>query len=342
MIESTKNLPQEFTGPGLVDLQVNGYAGFDFNGPPDTWNAEKLQRIRGLLHRRGISAVFVSLITDETEMMLDRVKRYAELIENDDRLASTFPKLHIEGPFIASADGPRGCHNKRYCTTPGDNPDFIDRLQDASGSRIGIVTLAPELPGAIELIARLSEMNICPAIGHTAAGSEILAEAVSAGAKLSTHLGNGSHQMLDRLDNYVQRQLADDRLLASFIPDGHAMPLSTLKNFIRAKHPQRSLLTSDATAAAESPPGEYALAGMLIVSDENGLCRRPNQSNLAGTTLTLDRGVINVALNCDVSFEQAWAMASSQPAALTGLAPCERVTVRISEDGFHNQDLPPE
>lgn len=327
-------LPKEHTGPGLVDLQVNGYAGLNFNGDPSGWTADEWHRIREMLRRRGVCAVLPTLTTADSQSMLARAGQYAALTESDEQLAAMFPKLHIEGPFVSPVDGPRGVHPREHCQAPADAPDLIDRLRDASADRIGIFTVAPELPGAIELIARLAEAGICPAIGHTEAPAECIASAVAAGAKLSTHLGNGSHQMLPRLDNYVQTQLAEDALAASFIADGHHMPLTTLKNFIRAKTPARSVLVTDANLAVELPPGEYDTGFQTIEVRPDGRCCVPGEPHLAGSVLTLDRAVINVTENCGVDFEQAWAMASVQAAELVGIEPPGQITVEITDAGF--------
>jgi len=317
-----------------VDIQVNGYAGLDFNGDPSEWTGGEFHRVADLLSARGIVAVLPTFITSERCAMLDRAKRYRSLVDADGGLERRFPKLHIEGPFISSADGPRGAHRQEYCRRPSDMPDFIDRLQDASGGRVGIVTLAPELPGAEGLILKLAEAGICSAIGHTQAGTDDIDRAVRAGAKLSTHLGNGSHLELPRLDNYVQAQLANDRLSASFIPDGYHMPFATLKNFIRAKTPARSVLVSDAISAAELPPGRYDLGGRAVVVRQDGKCMAPDQSCLSGSTLSLDRGVVNVASACGVTFAEAWAMASTNPARLVGLDLPENVTVTVTKAGL--------
>jgi len=327
------DLPRTYTGPGLVDMQVNGYAGLDFNGDPAAWSAERFSEVAGAMARRGVVAAAVTLITDDSQAMIARAERYRRIVESDARLAASFPLLHLEGPFISPVEGPRGAHPKEYCRLPAAMPDLIDRLQDASGGRVGVVTLAPELPGAIELVARLAEAGVCVGIGHTQAGREAIDEAVAAGAKLSTHLGNGSHQDLPRLDNYVQAQLADDRLLASFIADGHHMPFGTLKNFIRAKTPARSILVTDAISAAEMPPGAYQLSGERVLVEPDGRCAVPGKAHLAGSTLTLDRAVMNVARHCGVGFQEAWRMASGHPAGLLGLTPPE-VTVEITERGF--------
>lgn len=321
--------PSTYTGPGLVDLQVNGYAGFDFNSDPATWTAPAWRAAAGAMRLRGVVAALPTFITDHPDRLLLRAAAYAGLLETDPELAAFFPALHIEGPFISPEDGPRGAHNRAFCTTPNQAPDLLDRLQDQSGGRVKLLTLAPEVDGALPLIERATAAGVVVALGHTAAGSSVLAAAVDAGARLSTHLGNGSHQMLPRLDNYVQRQLADDRLLASFIADGHHIPFPTLQNFIRAKGPSRSILVTDAIAAADCGPGTYLLGGEEVEVTPDLRCAKPGQPNLSGSALTLDRAVLHVHRHCGVPFDEAWAMASSRPAALVGLGEPVAVTVRV-------------
>ncbi len=338
-----RELPPEYTGPALMDLQLNGYAGFDFNGDPASWTREKLHHVRSALGRRGVMAALPTLITSEAKAMLARAGRYAELVSGDLELESCFPRLHIEGPFISPHDGPRGAHPKRYCRLPRELPDFVQRLVEASGDRIGIVTLAPELPGAIELIrecvdAHIGDTHICVAIGHTRATATQLDTAVAAGTRMATHLGNGADALLGPADNYIQTQLADDRLWASFIADGHHMPMTTLKNFIRAKTPHRAVLVTDAIAAADMGPGQYEVGGEIVEADADGRVAKPGASNLAGSALTLDQAVINVCKHCNVPFEQAWAMASTNPATLLGMPALPTITVAVSEKGFRRTD----
>ncbi len=328
-------VPDEWIGPGLVDLQLNGYAGVDFNGPVEVLTPEVFHQVRMALARRGVVAALPTLITCSPSDLLNHVRRYVQIVEADSALVSTFPCLHIEGPFISPEEGPRGAHPAEHCCAPLDEPRWLDELWEASGERIGVLTLAPELPGALDLIARAVSRGIVVALGHTAAGAEALGRAVCAGARLSTHLGNGSHQTLPRLDNYVQAQLADDRLMASFIADGHHIPFPTLKNFIRAKTPERSILVTDAMAAAEVGPGRYTFLGEEVLVSEELRVSKPGQPNLAGSALTLDRAVLNVVRHCAVPFAQAWAMASSAPAALLKLKGLAEVRVRVGPDGFH-------
>ena len=331
---ASPRIGEEVEGPGLVDLQLNGYIGFDFNGPAETWTADQLHRIRVRLRQRGVVAVLPTFITDDQDAVVARAAAYGRLVAADPELAATFPGLHIEGPFLSPDEGPRGAHPKEFCVAPADSPYFLDRLIDASGDRVRLLTLAPELVGGAAFIRYAIRCGVLVAIGHTALTPDNLEAAVASGARMCTHLGNGSHQTLPRLDNYVQWQLADDRLHASFIADGHHIPFATLKNMIRAKEWQRSILVTDAVAAADVGPGRYPLGAGEVIVTESMRVYRPGQANLAGSAITLDRCVLNVWRHCAVPFEQAWAMASEIPARLLGLEDLPTVRVVIQEDGF--------
>ena len=329
----SNTLPTQYTGPGLVDIQVNGYAGIDFNGSETAFTSESFHHMRTKLHQRGVMVALPTLITASQERLESNCRAYASIIENDNELTQTFPKLHIEGPFISRVTGPRGAHPLEHAIDPVDAPDLMARLQEASGGRLGIVTFAPELPGATDLITWCNENNIISAAGHTNASSTEIRNGVNAGLKMSTHLGNGSHQELPRMDNYIQAQLAEDNLMASFIPDGHHVPFFTLKNFIRAKGIQRSILVSDAINAADMGPGRYALGDFEVEVSDTLRCTKVGHAGLAGAATPLDYGVINTALHTDATFDEAWAMASIQPTKLLGLDMPPEVTVEISEQG---------
>lgn len=305
--------------PGLVDLQLNGYAGFDFNAPAEAWHRDALSHARLALRKASVVMALPTFITDAPNALIDRARVYRELVEADEQLGATFPGLHIEGPFISPEDGPVGAHPKHRCATPHQLPELLDQLVEASGERIRILTLAPELEGAMALIEKAARLGILVAIGHTTADAETLDAAVVAGARMATHLGNGSHMTLPRHDNYMQHQLADDRLAASFIADGHHIPFPVLKNFLRAKTSEKAILVTDAIAAAGAGPGRYRLGEKEIVVATDLKCQIPGQPNLAGSALTMDQAVLNVNRYCKIPFEEAWTMASTRPAALAGL-----------------------
>ncbi|MCD4699010.1 MAG: N-acetylglucosamine-6-phosphate deacetylase [Phycisphaerae bacterium] len=323
------------SGPGLVDLQVNGYASVDFNDSYiERLTLDKAKGAFEAMRRCGVVSVLVTIVTGPTREMIARVTRMIELQKQDELLKTMIAGFHIEGPLISGEDGPRGAHPVENVTTPQDAPNLLDELQTAAEGTVHLLTLAPELPGAMELISKADADGIVVALGHHNADAETIDRAVEAGAKMCTHLGNGSHIMLPRLDNYPQRQLADDRLSASFIADGHHIPFTTLKNFIRAKTPRRSVLVTDAIMAANMPPGEYRIGKVTCRVEPNGLVWKPGESFLVGSALTMDRAVLNVAGHCDVSFETAWEMASTQPAELVGLPKPVRIEVDIIDNGF--------
>jgi N-acetylglucosamine-6-phosphate deacetylase len=232
----------------------------------------------------------------------------------DHAIGRCCPALHMEGPYISSQDGPRGAHPLAHTRKP--DWDEFRRLQDAAGGRIGIVTLAPELPDAIPFIEKLSDAGIVPSIGHTNATAEDIRTAIAAGARLSTHLGNGAHAMLPRHPNYVWEQLAADELYASIIPDGQHLPPSVVKCIIRAKGVERTILISDATRHGGMPPGIY---GHVEVRP-NGRVDLRGTPYLAGSTLDLGGGVGNAIRFAGISLAQSVQMATLNPARLMNIA----------------------
>ena len=204
--------------PGFFDLQVNGFAGVDFNDPRAT--PDDLCRALAALRATGVTRLLPTLITGAFDDFAACARRLVRL--GDDAVAG----LHMEGPYIAGADGPRGAHPLAYVRAAA--LDDFRRRQDAAEGRIVLVTLAPEVTGALELIGYLVAQKICVAIGHTAATPAQIRAAVQAGATLSTHLGNGCAQLLPRHPNVIWEQLAADELTASFIVDGQHLPAATV------------------------------------------------------------------------------------------------------------------
>jgi len=164
------------------------------------------------------------------------------------------------------------------------------------------------------------------AMGHTAASPEQIRDAVQAGATLSTHLGNGCANPLPRHPNLIWEQLASDNLFASLIVDGHHLPPATVKTMIRAKTLQRTLLVTDAVAAAGCVPGIYELNGQRVVLSEDGRVAQPGKPWLAGSALTLDQAVANTVRFTGLPIDEVWPMASSQPAKYLGVQTSGRMT----------------
>ena len=299
------------THPGFFDLQVNGFAGVDFNDP--NTSVEQVHQALDALRRHGVTQALPAVISGP----FDRFERCARTL-----LGARVPAiagLHMEGPYISPEDGARGAHRRE--DTASASIDDFKRRQDAATGRIRIVTVAPEVPGALALIEHLREAGVRVAIGHTAAAPAVVRDAIRAGATLSTHLGNGCAQMLPRHPNFIWEQLAADELVASIIVDGHHLPPATVKTMVRAKTPRRVVLVTDAIAAAGQPPGEYQLGAMTVRLDETGRVAVPGQPNLAGSALAMDRAVANTVRFAGVTLEDALAMASTQPADYLGVQP---------------------
>jgi N-acetylglucosamine-6-phosphate deacetylase len=232
--------------------------------------------------------------------------------------------IHMEGPYLAAADGPRGAHAREFLCPP-DIDDFR-RRQEAAAGRVLLVTLAPELPGALPLIEHLVDSNVRVAIGHTDATPQQIADAVTAGATLATHLGNGCAQLLPRHPNVIWEQLAADALLASVIVDGHHLPPSTVRAMVRAKRPERTILISDAIAAAGCPAGHYSIGGVICELGADGRVSLPGTPYLAGSALTLDRAIGNTVRFTGLPLERVIPMASTIPATYLGMTTAGTVT----------------
>src|SRR5512136_2002021 len=315
---------QRLTHRGFLDLQVNGFAGVDFNDPATT--PDQVQQAIAAMRAHGVTQVLPTLISSP----VGQFERCARTLLRTD--AQAILGVHAEGPYISPEDGARGAH-RREDTSPASVDDF-ERRQAAAGGRIRLVTLAPEVPGALKLIEHLRASGIRVAIGHTAATPEQIRDAVGAGASLSTHLGNGCAQMLPRHPNFLWEQLAADDLVASLIVDGHHLPPATVKAMVRAKTPGRVVLVTDAIAAAGQPPGEYQLGELRVRLDENGRVAVPGQPNLAGSALSMDRAVGNTVRFAGVPLEDALRMASTGPADYLGVEPAGTLDLEWDPEAF--------
>ena len=248
--------------------------------------------------------------------------------------------FHVEGPHISPDDGPRGAHPAQWVRPP--DLDEFQRWQEAACGNVRLVTLSPEWPGAARYIEALATQGVATSIGHTVATREQIQDAVSAGATLSTHLGNGAHAVLPRHPNYIWEQLAEDRLAASFIVDGIHLSDAFLRVALRAKGTERSVLVTDAVMPAMCAPGDYDLGDVQVeLKDDQRVVLRGG-TRLAGSSLRMDRAIANVMRIGRVSLTEAVAMATINPARVgrvsarqRGLRPGQRadlVRFRL-EDG---------
>lgn len=313
--------PPDRTGswvaPGLLDLQINGCDGHSFNS--DKLTVETVCRVVNVCRQHGICQLCPTVITNDFASLRHGVSVLRQACEIDACVRGAVPGFHLEGPYISAEDGPRGAHPLRHVRAP--DWDEFRRLQEAAAGHILLVTLAPEYEGALSFIERLVDAGTVVALGHTAASGARIREAIAAGARLSTHLGNGAHAVLPRHDNYVWEQLAADELWASIICDGHHLPPAVVKCILRVKTPARAILTCDASSLAGLPPGHYHEWDQDIDVLPQGKIVVSNSGYLAGSGAFTDLCIGNAVRFAGVSLAEAIDMAGARPRELLGLPP---------------------
>lgn len=311
--ESVADWP--YIAPALFDLQINGHGGVWFSSDSLT-RSDVLQALEPH-YRYGVTRLCPTLITNSFEGLAAGFAAIREACEYKSTADRMVCGCHLEGPYISAEDGPRGAHPREHVRS-ADWSEF-QKLQQISGNRIKLVTIAPEVEGALDFIRRAVASGVVIAIGHTAATPEQVRGAVEAGARLSTHLGNGAHAMIHRHRNYIFEQLAENRLTASLIVDGHHLPPNLVQTFIKVKSPKRTILTCDAAGWAGCPPGVYeSKLGRSEILDNGKLVVAGQRELLAGSAQETDTCVANVIDFAGVSLKDAIDMASKNPARLLG------------------------
>jgi N-acetylglucosamine-6-phosphate deacetylase len=274
--------------PGWVDLQVNGFAGVDFNAPDLTADAFA-QAVRALA-AAGTAAFCPTLITGDPETVCRNLAVILATERRDSDVRGRLLGFHLEGPFISSEPGAVGAHDPRWVRPP--DPTLFDRLLDAAEGRVRLLTLAAELPGAADLTRHAVARGVTVSCGHqTAHTPEQLACLATAGASALTHLGNGVANCLPRHDNVIWAGLAEDRLAVMFIPDGHHLPRHLLKVYVRAAGVGRLIAVSDASHPAGLPPGRYQVLGNDAILEPDGLLHNPAKKCLVGSSITMQQAL---------------------------------------------------
>jgi N-acetylglucosamine-6-phosphate deacetylase len=311
-IEGTEAIrpDDDWVAPAFWDIQINGRWGRSFSSPDLT--VDQVAEIVRAQASLGTARLCPTLITAPAPAMRHGVRAIAAACERFPDVATRVVGIHLEGPFLSERDGYRGAHPIDAIRDP--DWDVIRDLQDASGERIALITLAPERAGAIALIREAVEHGIVVALGHTAADGTTIRTAVAAGARLSTHLGNGIASPLPRHPNPIWEQAAIDELSASFIADGHHLDPATLRVLNRAKGPARAILVSDASPLAGLPVGTY---GEWAV-DPSGKIVVAGTPYLAGSNQGLETGIRNLLLATDGGLPEVLASVTSNPARLLG------------------------
>jgi len=314
-ISPTAGKQNLFVAPGFIDNQINGYNSVDFSDLNLT--TENMLMALESIRYDGVTTFFPTIITNSHENLLRIFRNLTEALK-DDEIRSSVPGFHLEGPYISAEEGYYGCHPSGYIRKP--SWDEFAHYQEAAGGNIRQVTLAPELDGCIDFIDNCIRKNIVVAIGHTNASGEQINKAVDHGARLSTHLGNGCANLIDRHRNPFWPQLANDLLTPTLIADGHHLLPEELQVFYKVKGPKNLVLTSDVTHLTGMAPGKYVFLGSEIVLTEDGLIKNPVLNCLAGASMPLRTGVGNIMKFTGCKLGEAINMATLNVAGIYNLS----------------------
>ena len=304
-----------WVAPPLVDLQINGYGGIDFQ--QDNLTTEQLLVAARQLRRDGCTRFLLTLITDEWPALTNRLAHLKKLRDASAELQSAIVGWHIEGPFLSPEPGFRGAHNADVMCDP--KPEHIRKLREITGSDPLLLTVAPEREGAIEAIATATKLGIKISLGHTNASAEILQRAVEAGAIAFTHLGNAIPQQIDRHDNVLWRVFDTPGLTASLIPDTFHVSPTLFRTVHRVMPAEKIYYTTDAMSAAGAKPGLYTIGKLQLEVGADQIVRLPGKPHFAGSALRPIEGVFRAAKMLDRPWQEVWDYFSSRPAKLMGL-----------------------
>ncbi|HXR17047.1 MAG TPA: N-acetylglucosamine-6-phosphate deacetylase, partial [Terriglobales bacterium] len=301
--------------PGFVEMHIHGGAGHDvMNADPSD-----LAAVERLLFKHGVTGYFPTTVTaplDQTWSALDRLANAIEraAADNSSRGERAQPLgIHLEGPFISHVR--RGVHPPENIMLP--TLSAFDRFWEAARGQIRVMTIAPELEGAREVIAEAARRGVCVSLGHSDADLSSARAAVAAGARHATHGFNAMRPLDHREPGIVGEMLTDSRLSADIIADGIHLDPAIVELFLKAKGVDAAVLITDAISATGMPDGRYRL-GSFEVEVKNGRCLAGGK--LAGSVLTMDRAVRNVMQFAHWNLQHAVRLATLNPARVTGLA----------------------
>jgi N-acetylglucosamine-6-phosphate deacetylase len=314
----------DWISPGLIDLQVNGFAGVDYNDPKST-SANIAQSLRTMF-ATGVTRCLPTIITGSRERIegaLKNMTRVKHELEAEGKPEGTaIEGFHVEGPHISPEDGPRGAHPREFVRPP--DIDEFHRWQEAAEGLVRLVTVSPEWPGAADYIASITRTGVVASVGHTKATGDQIRAAVDAGATMSTHLGNGAHAVLPKTANYIWEQLAEPRLMPSFVVDGIHIPPSFLHAALRAKGVEHSVLVTDAVMPALCKPGYYRLGSVDVELKEDNRVVIRGGDRLAGSALRMDHAIGNTVKLGRISLRDSLTMATVNAARVCRIAGRQR------------------
>jgi len=305
--------PILYIAPGFIDIQINGYVGVDFSGPD--LSVEGVVKATQALWKAGVTTYFPTIISSDPE----RIKRnFAILAEarKHPEISGAITGFHLEGPYISPLAGFRGAHLEKYIRKP-DWKEF-QTFQKAAENGIKLITVAPEIDGAIPFIRKCVESGVMVSLGHHNGSAEQIELAVEAGAKMATHLGNGCANEINRHHNPIWPQLSNDAITISVIADGFHLTKEEIRTFYKAKGVEKTVLVSDALDLAGLPPGEYIRGERKLVLTPD-VVKLPQENVLAGAASPISKcvGVVMDYTGC--SLKNAVQMASTNPASLFSL-----------------------
>jgi N-acetylglucosamine-6-phosphate deacetylase len=304
------------TDTRYFDLQVNGYAGVDFNA--DSLDPEHVAKVCRRLREDGAEGVLATVITDDVEAMCRRLHNIRRAREQSPLVAEVICGVHIEGPFLNEQTGYVGAHPPA-AVRPSD-PAIMHRLLDAAGGAVRIVTLAPERDQELRVTRMLADRGVTVSAGHCNPTIDELRAAVDAGLSMFTHLGNGCPLLLDRHDNIIQRVLSlHDQLWIGFIADGVHVPFPALGNYLRAAGLERTFVVSDAIQAAGLGPGTYQLAAQRVSVDDSLATWSADRSHLVGSACTMSIAAENLRQRLGLSDDDVDRLTRRNPRSAVGL-----------------------
>ena len=291
VVDLARDFPDAILAPGYVDIHVHGGNGVDVMraAPSEFAHLNRFHAAHGVT---GYFATTVAAPMDETCRSLERLADIIEAAHSLSAVSGETPQavplgIHLEGPFLSHQR--RGVHPPQYLLEP--TPAIFDRFWQAARGQVRMMTIAPELPGALETIAEAVRRKVCISLGHSDASLEAARAGVRAGARHATHTFNAMPPLDHREPGILGEVLADESISADIIADGIHVAPEVVKVFLRAKGIERSVLITDATAAAGMPEGTYQL-GPIQVTVKDGKCTMDGK--LAGSVLTMDRAVRNI------------------------------------------------
>ena len=301
---------------GFFDLQVNGYAGIDFN--QNDVNRDDLHKACVRLKKDGVKGILATLITANIEDMKIRLRQIAQARESDPLVKDIIYGFHIEGPFLSPKPGYCGSHPTDLMMSA--NTDVMNELLEAANGLTRIVTLAPELDNKNSLIKMLTDKGIVVSAGHCNPTFDELRGAIDSGLTMYTHFGNGCPNSLPRHDNILQRVLSvRDKLWITFIADGIHIPFFALKNYLTLVGMEHSIIITDAISGAGAKPGIYKIGNMEIEIGIDRIVREIGKPSLAGSAVAMITSKQNLIEHVRLNEQQVEQLTCTNPKRAIGL-----------------------